>query len=132
MAEPHAPSILIVDDDPAILMSHTIILKHQGYEVSQADSIKSAKSQLSERMFDLLICDLMLEDGSGIDVVKEAVQRDPQIPVLLMTGYSDTTLPESLSQSKVEVVAKPADIPALLRKLKTLLDERKNGNAAKP
>lgn len=123
MGERARARIVIVDDDRAILLSHTIILQQAGYSVTGADNAAEALLLFCNQKFDLLMCDLSLDDGkSGLDVIDAALNEDASLAVILMTGYSDTELPPRLS--KVEVVAKPANITQLLNTIKALLTDK--------
>lgn len=113
--------ILIVDDEPAILTSYSTILERLGYEVAQAETADQAYGLLNESDFDLLICDLSLQGSSGLDVIGEALRRNPSLPVILMTGYIDTVLPEDLSDARITVVPKPANVPEVIRSIRELL-----------
>ncbi len=115
------PRLLVVDDEPAVLMSHTAILQRTGYEVTPASTAEQAIQLLSERSFDLLICDLSLGADSGLDVIAAAVRDHHAMPVVLMTGYSDALLPKELAEANITVVAKPTNVPEFLETIRRLL-----------
>lgn len=115
------PRLLVVDDEPAVLMSHTAILQRNGYEVTPASTAEQAIQLLSEQKFDLLICDLSLGADSGLDVINIAVRDHHGIPVVLMTGYADALLPKELSDSNITIVAKPTNVPEFLETIRRLL-----------
>lgn len=121
MNERRQPSILIVDDEPAVLMSHGIILDRLGYEVTKAGTSDQAFDLVAQRKFDLLICDLSLDGASGLDVIASALRHNAQLPVVLMTGYADTVLPKELADANVTVVTKPTNIPEFLSIVKRLV-----------
>jgi len=129
--QPDRPRVLLVDDDQAILLSHSMILEGAGYDVTKAETAAQACELLNEDRFDLLICDLSLEEGkNGLDVIDSAVEQHRKMPVLLLTGYSDTKLPPRLARYNIQVVAKPANIPELLAKIRLLLSARLGSQAA--
>jgi DNA-binding NtrC family response regulator len=121
MSDRRPPCILIVDDEPAVLISHAIILERLGYEVVQANTAHCACQLLSRRRFDLLICDLSLDGASGLDVIAEALRFNPQLPVLLMTGFAGTVLPTHLAGADITILTKPMQIPAFLESVKDRL-----------
>lgn len=124
--------ILLVDDDNAVLLSHSIILENQGYNVTRAATFASARELAREGSFDLLICDLSLDHGaSGLDVVSEVLRRRPTAPVILMTGYSDTEISPELASARVKLISKPAVIPEFLRTVKVLLSGEDESGAWK-
>ncbi len=121
------PLLLIVDDEPAVLITHATILQRLGYRVAKAETASDAFQLLSQERFDLLICDLSLGEASGLDVIAAALRKNPHVPVILMTGYADTILPRELADANVTLVTKPASIPEFLDIIKRLL-HRGNGS----
>lgn len=127
MNDRRPPSILIVDDEPAVLLSHAAILERLGYKITTADSGDQALKSLEDQRFDLLICDLSLGEVNGLDIIAAALRQDRHVRVILMTGYADTMLPKELADANVIVVTKPANIPEFLDTIKRLL-RRDNGS----
>jgi DNA-binding NtrC family response regulator len=84
-----AHQILLVDDDPNILMFVALTLEDQGYHVAKASSAESAIQTLSKRDFDLVITDLDLPGASGITVLKTAKALNPETMVMILTGNYD-------------------------------------------
>ena len=81
--------ILVVDDEPNVLITYRLILQQRGYEVSAAVSSEEARKTLLEQEIDLLLCDLSLEkQENGFDVIELARQKNPQMPAVLLTGYA--------------------------------------------
>lgn len=87
--EPSSPSasILVVDDDFPVLESVTRILQKQGYEVVGVQNGDEALQLFRQHNFDLVISDLRLEGTSGLEVLRQVKAIDPDIPVLIMTGF---------------------------------------------
>ncbi len=114
--------ILVVDDEPHVLVTYQLILQQQGYEVSAALSAEQARKMLSERKVDLLLCDLSLEkQESGFDVIEFARQKDPAMPALLLTGYATQEANDRAEESGIPVLFKPIDIKELLQTITELL-----------
>ncbi len=83
--------ILIVDDEEVIRKFLKIHLNKQGYEVTEAEDGEKAIDRIGERKFDLIICDVMMPNKTGWEVVKE-VKSNPkfnQIPIILLTAKND-------------------------------------------
>ena len=83
--------ILIVDDEEVIRKFLKIHLNKQGYEVTEAEDGQKAIDRIGERKFDLIICDVMMPNKTGWEVVKE-VKSNPkfdQIPIILLTAKND-------------------------------------------
>ena len=76
-----AGRILVVDDEESIREFLTILLEKEGYEVATADSVAAGKRRLDDGAFDLVMCDLKLPDGSGLEVLEEARRRQHRVAV---------------------------------------------------
>ncbi|MGI9104469.1 MAG: response regulator [Terriglobales bacterium] len=111
-------SILVVDDEPAVLLTYTMILRQHGYDVFGVATARQAKQVLQERGFDLLICDLALESSqSGFDVLRAARERYPSLPALLLTGYATSEIAEEAKRQHVSLLFKPIEVETLLRSI---------------
>jgi len=78
--------ILLVDDDPNILVTLTRFLSNQGYEVTAAASDLEALATLQKEKISLAILDLMLPDFSGLDLLAHMRENSPDTEVILFTG----------------------------------------------
>ncbi len=117
--------ILVVDDEPNVLVTYRLILQQQGYEVGAVLSSDEARRALSEKSIDLLLCDLSLEkQESGFDVVEFARCQNPDLPTVLLTGYATPEANEHAEELGIPVLFKPIDIKELLETISGLLRER--------
>ncbi len=115
MAPNSSPRLLLVDDERAILLSYHLIFQRAGYNVTLADNTPTALLLLKQEHFDVMLCDLSMErEDSGIQVLETAHKFAPEMPAVLMTGYSDDSIPEEVIERGVNVVFKPIEIPRLL------------------
>ena len=80
-------SILIVDDEKSIRVSLEGILKKK-YYAKTADSGSMALEMLQNDCYNLILTDIMMNDMTGIELLKKLKEKFPEIPVVLMTGYS--------------------------------------------
>ncbi len=114
--------ILLVDDDLNLLETAKDILEEAGYEVIAANSLKSASACLAENSFSLVICDLNLPDGTGLDLADELRSRLPCPRIILMTGELDGSNPAGLSARQAGLVddslLKPVGVQQLLQIIK--------------
>lgn len=84
----HSPKrILAIDDEPSVTGSIELILGEAGFEVLTAPSFADAVEILKETQVDLVITDLRLPDGTGIDVITHVKKGTPDVEVILMTAY---------------------------------------------
>ena len=79
--------ILVVDDEEALRYTIETFLLREGYDVDTAGSYKESLGKLSEARFDLILTDIMLGDGTGIDILQEVNRRNLLCPVILITGH---------------------------------------------
>jgi two-component system response regulator HydG len=80
--------ILIVDDEPAARTTLAILLRKRGHRVVQAESAKAAAKALADCVFDLVITDLRMPDGDGLEVLRTAKAHCPEAVVVLLTAYA--------------------------------------------
>ena len=64
--------ILVIDDERSLREFLTILLEQEGYEVSTAESVATGIELLHDHTFDLVMCDLKLPDGTGLEVLADA------------------------------------------------------------
>ncbi|HJT19996.1 MAG TPA: PAS domain S-box protein [Nitrospira sp.] len=82
-----AYSILVVEDNPDIVIGLQDLLQHDGYAVSIAGTCAEALAQIRARRFNAVLLDLQLPDGDGTDVLKEMQQLDATVPVVILTAH---------------------------------------------
>jgi DNA-binding NtrC family response regulator len=80
-------SILVVDDDLGVCQSLAELLRHQGCHVVIATSAAEALRATQSQRFDLVVSDVVMPDMDGYDLYMELKEREPTLPVILMTGY---------------------------------------------
>jgi two-component system response regulator HydG len=115
-------TILVVDDDVELAMLLEGLLTKQGYEVEKCSAVHRARSWLKHNKPTLALCDYRLPDGSGIDILHEVQEIDEDIPVVLMTGYSDVKLAVSaLKQGARDFLTKPLQPDELVQKIERLI-----------
>jgi len=102
------PTVLVVDDDTSLQNLFKVFLKKIGFSRVVVGSVKEAISALEKQRFDLLFLDLKLPDGPADDVFDTAKDIDPQLPVVVITGYPDSEmLNRILAKGPVTVLKKP-------------------------
>src|SRR5437899_8723775 len=100
--------ILIVDDEPTVVYTLKAILEHFGYRASEAGCMEEALAVLNSQPVEAIIADLALKDGvSGVDVIKKAREAQPDIACLLLTGYAEPEIVDSLESQGIPVLFKP-------------------------
>ncbi len=84
-----APRILVVDDDPEIRKLLARYLVTQGFRVELAANIKEMKDQLTGHATDLIVLDVLLPDGSGLDACKDLRAGRSEVPIILLTALKE-------------------------------------------
>ena len=84
--------MLVVDDDPSVTRLLEIILQREGYECSCAETVADAMRSLQAGSYDVMVSDVRLPDGSGLDLVAAAIAEDPSIAALVISGLDDVGL----------------------------------------
>src|SRR6185436_3858749 len=87
---PTPTRVLVVDDEPALRHVLAVAFKRQGYEVISAAGVKLALEALRQnpQPFPVVLTDLVMPDGSGIEVLTAAKARSPATEVIVMTAHS--------------------------------------------
>jgi len=84
-----AASILLIDDEEQLRKLLGRIISLEGFEVTQADNLKKARQLLSHQLFDVILCDVKLPDGNGVDFVRETKALQPVTELILLTAYGN-------------------------------------------
>ena len=108
MKEQQRKTILVVDDDVSVTDSLRLVLTDAGFQVLTAGTVARARAILNDTQFDLVITDLCLPDGTGIDVITNVKTEAPETEVILMTGHGslDITI-EAIKRGAYYYVEKP-------------------------
>lgn len=88
--------VLIVDDEPSILQTCSILLRSKGYEVRTAADGFAALAEMRRALPDMIISDLRMPNMSGFELLSVVRRRFPQIPVIAISGEYNGTAPEGL------------------------------------
>jgi two-component system, response regulator RegA len=111
--------LLIVDDDQVLLERLARTLTKRQFEVTTAPSIAEAKNKISQLAFDFAVFDLKLIDGYGLDLVDLIKQRNPQVHVIILTGYGNiATAVSAIKHGAIDYLSKPADIDTIEQALR--------------
>ncbi|WP_449472318.1 nitrogen regulation protein NR(I) [Sphingobium chungangianum] len=109
-------SILVVDDDPAICMVVGEALRRQGHKVKTASSIRERSALIDSFAPDVLITDVMLPDGDGLDGVAEILERRPDLSVIILSAQNTlNTAIRATEKGAFEYLPKPFDLNELAR-----------------
>jgi DNA-binding response OmpR family regulator len=114
--------VLLVEDDPLIAQTLAMSLRYQGFDLTHAGSLADAESQLERRDFDLLLLDVGLPDGSGIELCRRIRARDAEVPILMLTARTDeATAVAGIEGGADDHVRKPYGLHELVARMRRLL-----------
>lgn len=82
-------TILIIDDEDVLRKLTARIIRLEGYAVEEAETLNAARSYLRLNSPDIILCDVKLPDGNGVDFVKEAKAKYPVAEIILLTAYGN-------------------------------------------
>ena len=109
-----AVDLLIVDDEASLRDFLSIVFEAEGWRVRTAATLEESRSAISTSEPDMVLCDLMLPDGSGIDLIREVKTQSPSVPFVMITAHTSTkSAVEALKAGAIDYVAKPFDIEEL-------------------
>lgn len=114
---------LIVDDDPAFTRVLARAMTRRGFEVQVARDVASALTLAQQQPPDLATVDLKMEGPSGLSLIPQLKQINPEIRILVLTGYASiATTVEAIKAGAHNYLPKPADADQILRALETRED----------
>ncbi|MFH0793722.1 MAG: sigma-54 dependent transcriptional regulator, partial [bacterium] len=117
--------ILVVDDEPDMLTNYKRLLQRAGHDCLTTTDPTQVPKLLGDYQPDLVLTDLMMPNGSGIEVLKQARGYDPGIPVILVTAYgSIDSAVEAMKLSAADYITKPFSVEELLGKIQEALSRR--------
>ena len=116
--------VLVIEDEPDIRKTVEYNLTREGYEVSGCGSISEAKALLENPNFSIILLDLMLPDGSGLDLCKQ-IKSNPEtneIPILILTAKDDEVdKVVGFELGADDYVTKPFSVRELILRVKAIL-----------
>ncbi|HEX7183144.1 MAG TPA: sigma-54 dependent transcriptional regulator [Thermoanaerobaculia bacterium] len=106
--------LLIVDDESSILDFLSLLFQQEGYDVETARCVEEARRALVRNGFDLILCDVLMPDGNGLDLLREIKTTDASPQVIMMTAYTSTkSAIEAMKLGAADYVSKPFDVEEL-------------------
>ncbi len=116
-------TILIVDDDPSVLAAFEQLLTDQGHTVQTALRGDVAIQMIKDERPDLVVMDIRMPGLSGLEAMRDIRTIDPQLPVIIMTGYATTdTAIEATKQGAFDYQLKPLDPEEAMKSIERALE----------
>ena len=122
--------ILVVDDDNAMREMMSLALSKEGYSVQAADSSDAAMKAVASDSFDLIITDIYLGDGTGIEVLEHCSRHCPGAKVILVTAHGTVETATTARRLGVfDYLAKPFQVETLVERVGAALRKTKAANS---
>lgn len=103
--------ILVIDDEPDLRTLYELTLLREGYSVETAGDVQSALHQIAERQFDVVLTDMRLPDGSGVQILEQLRQQQrPERCIVITAHGSAENAVESLKSGAFDYLTKPVDL----------------------
>jgi CheY-like chemotaxis protein len=120
-------SLLIVDDEADLRSIIASELEFLGAKVAEASNISEALAYLKQNKIDLIVSDIRMPGGTGIDLLKSIKAQDVNIPaIILITGFADITLEEAYAYGAEALINKPFQLDELLEKVAYLTSPKED------
>ncbi|MFA7026095.1 MAG: sigma-54 dependent transcriptional regulator, partial [Candidatus Cloacimonadaceae bacterium] len=115
--------IFIIDDEKNIRLSLSNILEDEGYEVESFANIQSGLTALEDSDPDLILLDVILPDGNGIQALEEIKKSLPHIPIIMISGNSNiSSAVKAIKLGAFDFLEKPLSLPKIKITVKKALD----------
>src|SRR5262245_17636149 len=118
-------AILVVDDEPSARTTLALLLSKRGHRVSQADGVQAASKALTDESFDIVVTDLRMPDGDGLEVLRTARVHTPDAAVIILTAFAGwESAKEAMQFGAFDYFEKGREPDELLHRIDKALGER--------
>src|SRR5213080_4258998 len=125
---PEQLKVLVVDDEESVVFTIKAILQLDGYSVATTTSCVEARAMVREVEYDLVLTDLRLEDGDGLDVLKTVRERHPETVTIMLTGYASLeSAIQALRAGAYDYLIKPSEVEELRSTVARGIERRRLG-----
>lgn len=125
--------LLITDDDDLFAQTLSRQLTRKGHSCHVAHQMAQALALVEQHLFDAAITDLVMAGGSGLMLVQRLHELDPDLPIVVLTGYASiTTAVEAIKLGARQYLAKPATIDEIMSALAQMQGDPNRDVSAKP
>ena len=125
-------AVLVIDDEEGIREGCRRVLEPQGFQIEMACSLKEGLQKIHSYPFDIVLLDVMLPDGRGIDLLAPMLETDPDIIPIIITGYATFELAvAAIKTGAYDFISKPFTPDLLLFTVNQGLERRQLSLTAK-
>ena len=117
--------ILIVDDEPTIRETLSLVLKEEKYECDLAENGAEGLKRVKEKNFDLIITDLKMPEMGGLELMEKVKTISPKTSVMIITAYASLeSAIQALRLGAYDYIIKPLDFDDVILRIKRLMEHR--------
>jgi DNA-binding NtrC family response regulator len=114
--------VLVIDDEPVIRDAVRLVLGSEGFRVAEAETAGAALAHDALRDCRLVLCDMMLPNADGVELVREMRRRRPELAIVLITGYATAEhAARAIEAGASAFLAKPFDDVELMDLVRQVL-----------
>ena len=119
MSPEHAPTLLVVDDDPAFNRVLLRALSQRGFDTYGATDSEGALELAQDHSPEFIVLDLNIGGESGLKLIRPLLDVTPGARILVLTGYASiATAVDAVKLGAIQYLAKPADVDSIVRALR--------------
>lgn len=121
------PKILVIEDEKAIqnVLRNIIEDENASYKVDQAFDGKEGLEKIGQNTYDMVLCDIKMPKLDGIDVLEKALEQQPELPFIMISGHGDIeTAVDCIKKGAYDFISKPPDLNRLLNAIRNGLDKK--------
>jgi len=119
--------ILIIDDEKDLNTINKRILEKNSYSPITANSVKEAVNIIqTQKNIRLIVTDIILPDGNGIEIYQTIKNRNLEIPIIFVTGYTEDDIPAEIKIQAAPIIKKPFALKEFLKTVKNVLNNKKS------
>ena len=113
--------ILLAEDDDSLRGFLGRALERAGHEVTICENGDEAITALDDGPWDLLLTDIVMPGADGIEVAREAAQRQPELRIMFITGFAAVALSAAQSAPQAKVLSKPVHLRDLVAEVERMI-----------
>jgi DNA-binding response OmpR family regulator len=124
------PRVLVVDDEPNILLSLEFLMQQAGFEVTTAEDAEQAQALISRQVPDLILLDISLPGMSGFDLLEQlrADEATRSLPVVMLTAHGrEVEKEKGMALGASDYITKPFSTRELVSRVQALLESGNGG-----
>lgn len=107
-------AVLVVDDEPAVREVLSLRIEGWGFDVTTVPDVAEAERELDRRAPDIILCDVVLPGGSGLELLKRVKRQDERLPVVMITAHGNIDAAvEAMKSGATDFLTKPLDYDVL-------------------